>query len=280
VRPRWERFWFDPAPLSRVAVLRLIVYAYLPLDVVLTRFPAAHGLLPTSWYAPLWIGRLLRIPAPTPRGMLVTICGIFALAPIAAAGRARRVVGPVLFGLYAYWCYIGFSYGKVDHDRVALLVALAVLPTVEWASTREDRVAANAGWTLRAIQVSVVLVYLLSAVTKLRVSGPGWVASSILVFAILRRGTMLGDPLLHFPWLLRIAQGGILALEAGSPLLLLRSRLGRAYLFLVAAFHLVSFATITISFRPHVVCLAAFLPLERLWARQWIRPRDAVARTT
>jgi hypothetical protein len=32
----------------------------------------------------------------------------------------------------------------------------------------------------------------------------------------------------------------------------------------VVAFHLVTFATVTIIFLPHVVCLAAFLPLERL----------------
>jgi hypothetical protein len=150
---------------------------------------------------------------------------------------------------------------------VALLVALAVLPTVRAVGARDLRSDPSAGWALRAIQVSVVLVYVLSAVTKLRVSGLGWVTSSTLVFAILRRGTMFADPLLAFPWLLRAAQAGILTMEIGSPLMLLRSRLGRAYLTFVAVFHLVSFATITISFRPHVVCLAAFLPLESYWAR-------------
>jgi len=37
-------------------------------------------------------------------------------------------------------------------------------------------------------------------------------------------------------------------------------------LALAVAFHVVTFSTISIIFLPHVVCLLAFLPLERLSA--------------
>jgi small-conductance mechanosensitive channel len=48
---------------------------------------------------------------------------------------------------------IGFSYGKVDHDHVALVVALWVLPTVGrvpggWSSTRSS---SQAGWAQRTL---------------------------------------------------------------------------------------------------------------------------------
>ena len=42
-----------------------------------------------------------------------------------AAGR-RRLLGWTVFLLYLEWMIIAMSYGKVDHDRFALLVALAV----------------------------------------------------------------------------------------------------------------------------------------------------------
>jgi hypothetical protein len=175
---------------------------------------------------------------------------------------------------------MGFAYGKVDHDRIALLVALAVLPTAPWVLLLGRRRArtpiqdTRAGWALRAVQVTVVLTYVLSFVVKMRVSGPGWITSAILVSAITRRGTMFADPLLNYPWFLRVSQGLICAFEVGSPLMLLRNRLGRAYVTVAFAFHLVTYSMITISFRPHLVCLAAFLPLERVLRLRPAQPVD------
>jgi hypothetical protein len=54
---------------------------------------------------------------------------------VGATGRAPRLLGWTIFVLYFEWMIIAMSYGKVDHDRFAFLVALAVLPTVApWGS--------------------------------------------------------------------------------------------------------------------------------------------------
>jgi len=91
---------------------------------------------------------------------------------------------------------------------------------------------------------------------------------------VTRRGTFLGRPLLHATWLLHLTQWGIVAMELGSPLLfVLRRRARVAYLSLLVAFHLVTFASISILFLPHVICLLAFAPLERLR-----RPRPSARR--
>lgn len=263
VRRAWNRFWYTPAPLGRVAWFARLIYLYVPFDLLMGRFVADHGLVPGSWYAPLWVGRLLHIPGPSASGMAVVAWSIVALCLVAAAGRGRRTAGVLVFLLYFYWCYIGFSYGKVDHDKVALLVALAVLPTVDWAGRSARVQDERAGWALRSVQVAVVLVYLLSAVTKLRVSGLSWLTSSILIFAIVRRGTMFADPLLNHPTVLHFMQAGILAFESTSPFLLKRSRIGRIWLAGAFAFHLASSVGIKIHFLPQVMCLFAFLPLER-----------------
>src|SRR5215212_910198 len=65
------------------------------------------------------------------------------------------------------------SYGKVDHDHLALVVALWVLPTVgviadRWRSVERS---AQAGWALKCIQISVIFTYFLSALTKIRSGG-------------------------------------------------------------------------------------------------------------
>jgi hypothetical protein len=55
--------------------------------------------------------------------------------------------------------------------------------------------------------------------------------------------------------------------------LLKRGRIGRAFLLLAFSFHLVTYASITIIFLPHVMCLLAFLPLERLDPAAWLSSR-------
>jgi hypothetical protein len=258
----WDEWWFRPMPLERVHVFRALIYLYVPLDVLTTKWVQHHGLVPASWYEPLWIARALRIPAPTRTSMAIVVALLLAVPLIGAAGYARRVVAPVVALLYLYWAFVAFTYGKVDHDRVALLTALAVLGTVAWRGTGGD---ARAGWALSMVQMSFMLTYFLAGVTKLLVGGPGWVTSTTLERAITRRGTMFGDILLEFPvGILYAMQFLILAFELSAPLMLLRNRVGRVYVCSAIGFHVASLVGITIYFRSHLVCVIAFFPLERL----------------
>ncbi len=99
---------------------------------------------------------------------------------------------------------------------------------------------------------------------KFRFGGLAWLNSATLAWAVVRRGTFVADPLAQVPWVLQIAQWGIVAFELASPLMLVRGRIGRAMLGTAIAFHVVTYATITIIFLPHMICLLAFIPLERL----------------
>jgi hypothetical protein len=282
---------------ERVVWLRRIVYPFVWLDVlVLTPWVRDHGRVPTDLYRPLLIGRLLHLPTPTETLVHVVLAALLVASAIAALGRAPRLAGTAVFVLYLEWMVIAFSYGKVDHDRVTFLVALAVLPTVraaepaggaaqdartpaldaaERACERSDQ---HARFAVTCIQVAAVLTYLLSVYAKARF-GHGlftWLDSTTLLRAVVRRGTFIGDALTHAPVVLHVAQYGVVAMELASPLLLVRGRVGTVMLATVVAFHLVTFATVTILFVPHVVCLAAFLPLERL-QRSGVDQRQQVA---
>ncbi|MGH2730969.1 MAG: MFS transporter permease [Actinomycetota bacterium] len=256
---------FAPLPKGRIAALRTIVYAFIFVDVFLTTsWVADHGHVPGELYEPLFIGRLFPLPTPTPALVTAVQVALLVCAAVAATGRLARPVGIAVFVLYFEWMAIAMSYGKVDHDRVAFLVALAVLPTVgraRWGDRSPDEAA---GWALRAIQITVVLTYFLSTFAKLRFGGIEWLDGATLLRAVLRRGTSLSDPLVDNPWILHAAQYALVAFELSTPLMLVPGRVGNAMVGLAFAFHIVTYATIGIIFLPHVVCLLSFLPLERL----------------
>ena len=258
-------WWFDPLPRARIAWLRAALYLFVPVDVlVTTAWVARHADVPGELYQPLYVGRLLPLPVPGSTFVQALQVALVVAALMAATGRLPRVLGTAVAVLYFEWMVVAMSYGKVDHDRFAFLVALVVLPTVGTARRHDPEADDAAGWALRCIQVAVVLTYFLAAFAKFRFGGLDWANGATLTRAVLRRGTFLGRPLLDAPWLLQATQWGIIVVELASPLLLLRGRVGRGLVVFYLVFHLVTFATITIIFLPHVMCLLAFLPLERL----------------
>jgi len=265
VREALASWWYEPLPRGRVAALRSILYAFIFVDVfVTTSWVSRHAVVSTELYQPLFFGRLLNLPVPTESLIYGVQAALLVAAGIAASGRLPRAAGFAVFVLYLEWMFVAMSYGKVDHDRFAFLVALAVLPTAgpaRWGDQARDAVA---GWTIRCIQFAVVLTYLLAAFAKLRFGGVAWLNGATLMRAVLRRGTILAEPLKDHPGILQLGQWAIVAFELLSPLLLTRGRLGRIALGVAVAFHVMTYSTITIIFLPHVMCLLSFLPLERL----------------
>jgi len=254
-------------PLGRIAVLRVVAYLFVPVDVLLTTpWVTAHAQVPGALYQPLLIGRLLHLPTPGP-WVEVLRWVLVGTALAAATGRLPRALGAAVALLYLEWMVVAFSYGKVDHDRIGYLVLLAVLPTVGRASVRDRTPSEAAGWALRTISVAVVATYFLSAWAKVRFGGLDWVTGATLTRAVLRRGTALSTPLLDHAWLLTTFQWVLFTVElVVSPLLLIRWRDARRTYALVGgfyAFHLMTFLTISIVFLPHCVALLALLPLER-----------------
>jgi hypothetical protein len=272
------RWLTAPVPLGRVAAFRTLVYLFVLADLLyFTAWVRAHADLPGELYQPLLIGRLLPFPTPTPALVYGVFAALLGTAAVAATGRLPRLAGGAVALLYLQWMLIAMSYGKVDHDRFGLLVALAVLPTVGRARHGDPNRSESAGWALRATQLAVIATYFLAAFAKLRYGGWEWITSATLTWAIIRRGTALGDALLATPWLLLVGQASIIGFELLSPLVfVLRERWRYAAVGFFYSFHLVSFATITISFLPHLVAMTSFLPLERIRPVVWAR-RSATA---
>lgn len=260
-----SRWLFRPGPVGRVAVLRLLVYLYVPLDL-LTRtaqvVPHAYG--SADLYDPVYLLASLHQPSPEPWLVQTLRIVIIAMSLLAATGRLPRLAGWVVALCYLDWACLAMSYGKVDHDHLGLLVALFVLPTVGPTRLGATERTEAAGWALRCIEIAVVATYFLSAYAKeVRFGGAHWVVGATFAWAVIRRGSSPVKLLLHHPLVLVAAQIGLFCMEASTPLLLFLGRRARMVgVAMLLSFHLITWASIGINFAPLVVCLGAFLPLE------------------
>jgi hypothetical protein len=264
VSQRLTDWWFPEVPLARIALLRLAVFGFVVVDVLWLRTAGwYHGHADPTWYEPLVVGELLRLPPASVFLVEALRWGCVGLALAAMSGRFPRALGWGTAVCWAWYQYVAFSYGKVDHDRADFLVALFVLPTVGMAHLSDSRRSQAAGFALRCVQLMAIATYFLAGIAKIRFGGWEWVNSATLARAVIRRGTWLSEWMLDFPFLLHAAQWGLLAAELASPLIfLLSARWQRRVVGLWFAFHAATYASITIAFWPHLVMMLSFLPLE------------------
>ena len=253
-------------PIARVAVLRRVLAVFCVFDMAfLTQDVFSHAGGPTALYQPLLLRRVLHLPVPSENYVHVLAAVIVVAAVVVALGRLPVAAGVVLALGFLDWVSIGFSYAKIDHDHFALVVALFALPTAGRASLRDTRTGEAAGAALRMVQVACVATYFLSTWAKFRFGGWNWATGATFAWAMQRRGTGLGDLLAQHPALLRLGQWGVLGLELASPtLLFVRRRWAAIGAAVFMGFHLATWLTTRIHFLPLVVCLLAFMPLERL----------------
>lgn len=276
---RPDRWLFTPVPLGRLAIFRSLTYPFVIVDVLLLHTSGwYHGYADPVWYEPLVMGEALGLPPATLALVQFLKWGTVIAALVALTGRWPRLAGAVVAVGWIWYQYIAFAYGKVDHDRGDFVVALLLLPTVGSAFWRDRRPSQAAGFVLRAVQLTAIATYFLSAWAKVRFGGWDWVNSATMVRAVVRRGTPWMRWLLDAPWLLQAAQWGLFVAEMSSPLIFfVPERVRRWLVYGWFAFHTLTYASITIAFWPHLVMLLAFLPLEEYADRLhgWFARRHA-----
>jgi hypothetical protein len=278
-----KKWLFEPVPKGRIAAFRTLVYVFVALDLLFfSAWIRSHGDLPGNLYQPLVIGRILPLPTPTHLIVNSIFWALIPLSLLAATGRAHRLLGWTVFVLYFEWMIIAMSYGKIDHDRFALLVALAVLPTAGRARHGDQERTEAGGFALRATQIGVICTYFLASIAKLRYGGLAWLTGATLTRSFIRRGTMLAHWLLGIPGFTTVSQFGIVGFELLSPLVfVVRPKLRYLMVAGFFAFHILTFCLITISFIPHQIAMASFLPLEKVtpivWARRLLPRRAPLA---
>ncbi len=266
---RVRAFLMPPLPVARVGVLRRLVYVFVLLDVLwLHRTGQDHGYADPAWYTPLVVGEVLHLPAASVPLVAAVKWTCVAAATVAVTGRLPRLAGWTVALTWAWFQYIAFSYGKVDHDRADFAVALVLLALLGTASVHDRRRSEAAGFVLRAVQLVAIATYFFSAWAKLRFGGLEWVDSATMARAVVRRGTAFGRIFLGWPWTLHAFQYVLISAELLSPVIFfVTERWRRRMVWAWYLFHASVYATITIAFWPHLVTMTAFLPLEQYRGR-------------
>jgi hypothetical protein len=287
---RWQRFWFSPVPVRRVAALRVLIAAVALAQVAGSTSVTGQARADGVFYEPTGLVRVLGFSRPAPELVAGLRIALIVCLACAVVGLLTRVALGISAPLFIWLGALANSYGKVDHGAIVLafaLVALAVAPagraySVDALVRRggahgESRLA---GWAMRVVMVAVAYAYLSAAFAKLRAAGLGWPGGGAFQAALLEHATPLGLRLAHHPRLVEGLAAAALLLEATAWLAFLRGRVRDAWCVAAASFHLGALALLGVNFLPQVIALAAFYDLEVGAERVRARLSDARARRT
>jgi hypothetical protein len=296
----WQRFWFRPAPLARLAAFRMLVMALVFVELrayapaLRNACRLAHSGAEGAHWNPIFLVSILglRPIAPELAEQILLVGGVAALCGIVGlfSNASCAVAGLVLI----YETALVYSFEKVHHDKFALAFTLLALPLAPiGARASLDAVLANlarawrgadrveapthsdlARFPLRCTQVSLAVGYGCAGLSKLVIAGPQWVNGYTLM-------SYLAE--FDFPWSPLIAGGVMrmtlfsvvaLATQLSFPGVLLWRPLAWFCLPAVVGNHVVNWMTMdTGPYASLWFLTVAFLPLERVpeWIRESLR---------
>lgn len=295
----WCAYWFRPAPLADLAVVRLMavglqLWLLLRLDqqVLFAELEA----LPAAMYEPLAVLRVLTAPfgwrvRPTSDVLQAVYWLTVAAGFLAFVGyRTNAALAVFAAGNVAIQAY-RYSFGEIHHPEALMMMALGLLALAPSGARlsvddlrrrlasvrRERRVApfhpldgesAFARWPLLTVRWLFALVYLSAAWSKLATAGLDWANGYTLQFYMLRDGLRWDSPL--GVWLgeqhliARIASLGSLGFEATFWIVLAVPALAAVYVPVGIGFHAGIYLVQRAPFFQFVALYAVFVPWTAL----------------
>jgi predicted DCC family thiol-disulfide oxidoreductase YuxK len=288
LRQRLYSFWFDPSPALRLAVLRILLGAY----VLWYLIPEQGNFLSVAktdhrLFAP--VGVVFHGPVD-PELFHWAMRATLTAASLFILGLGHRVTGPLFAGLLLWLLSYRQSWSMIYHSDNLVVLDVVVLGLTRSADAlsidhwlrRRRRPAAAHGtahgwqytWPVRLMCVLVVCAYLLAAVAKL--TGPmglGWMTGQNLRAQMavdqIRKELLGGSPN-HisygiYDWLpvFAVLSVGSLAVEFLAPLALLSRRLGCFWCINAFLMHWGIFLVMHITFQ-YQLCGLMFAPFFRV----------------
>jgi len=212
----WDRYWFTPVSLTRLAIYRTWVYAIILIDVLVwTRGHLRYADVDPQLYHPIYFLNFFNIPEPT-HPWLDLIYGALAVCVfLAMIGFKTNFFALLASGLYMYWVAQWFSFGWVHLLHPPLLLSM-IVPGLSPSGARlsvdhllkrlrENHAAQQfipkvnetspyAAWPLRFVQTIIILLYFLASYAKLKISGLEWANGTTLQWYLMNDYLTFGAP--------------------------------------------------------------------------------------
>jgi hypothetical protein len=284
---RLDRFWFEPAPALRLAVLRVLIVGF-GLVWLVGFSPVLIGTLrtPASRFAPVGVVSLL--DAPLGFGLALGLWLACIVAGLAALlGWRFRISGPIYAVALLWVSSYRNSWGMIFHTENLLVMhtlILAALPAADaWSLDARRRLGPTDGlrldprygWGPKLMATVTALAYLLAGIAKLRNAGGVWLDGEVLLGHVawdnLRkhelgaRHSPLGAALSAYPAAFVPLAWLSMVLELGAPLALLHRHIARVWAIGMWCFHAGVLAIMAILFAYPLsgLAFAPFFAVER-----------------
>lgn len=286
-----ERFWFEPAPASRLAILRIASGLYALWYVwtrqgMLARIGRGYEFL----FAPVGLAHVLQGPLDPVIFDWIVIATI-ASGVVFILGLGFRVSGPVFaLLLFATLSYRN-SWSMIYHSNNALIIHILILSIAssadavsldalirQWSGRRRAPNDAAYGWPIKLICAVTCATYFVAGAAK--VMGPlgfAWaggesIRSQLAVDAI-RKEVLQLKPMAHIDllynqiWLFWVFGVVTFILELGAPFALVRKRIGWIWALATLGMHWGIFFLMGIRFRYQMSGLIffSFFPMESIF---------------
>jgi predicted DCC family thiol-disulfide oxidoreductase YuxK len=284
-------FWFEPAPATRLALLRICVGAF----ILWYLWPERGNFIRVAQFDPrLFAPMGIVFHGPIPVELFTWLFdATLLLAIVFTFGLWHRVTGPLFAGLFLWLMCYRHSWSMIYHSDNMVVLHVIVLSVSRAADalsldalirsrrnpgvSRADRVSWEYNWPVKLMCALVVSAYFVTAVAKL--SGPmgvewmtgGNLRSQMAVDAI--RKELLGEApnrvshaLYGMLPLFSVLSVGSLCLELLAPLALLNRRVGWFWAANTFMMHWGIFFVMHITFHYHLtgMIFLAFFPVERV----------------
>jgi len=294
----FERYWFEPAPARRLALLRILVGGFAFAHLV-ARFPSftAVARFGREQFVPVGPVALLEEPLSSHVvTMLVALTVVMGLPFV--LGLFYRVTAPVFALLFLWIATYRSSWGMIFHTENLLALHLCVLSAAPAADAlawdargkpASSTLSGAYGWAARSMSATTAVCYVLAGLAKLKLAGPIWLEGGLLRAQIaydnLRKIELgssystLGAELVRYEAPFLVLALMTVALELGAPIALLGRRIALVWALSAWAFHIGVEALMAIPFPYQLsfVAYASLFEVERAFDYVAARIRRRVA---
>lgn len=292
----WQQYWFRPAPLLDLAVVRIVAVG-LQLIMLLTAVAPgrlqSHVELSRELFLPLQMYRILTWPFGSPYfpsfDVLETVWVIAVVSGILALlGLATNLSLAVFAATNVFLQAFLYSFGDLHHREAVMMIALAALAlspaggvlSIDSLWRRRaangqppasaERQSAFACWPLLLMQWIFVLMYLSAILSKTLNGGGEWHNGFTLQYYLIQDGIRWDSPLAlwlaQYHNMIYLLQWFVVLFQSTFALAVLFPRLRWLYVPVGLGLHVSIYLTLGAPFWHWIVLYAVFIPWSRVFA--------------